>query len=134
MVGRKSLVVAWVLALFLLSAAAAAADDPTVYITRTGKKYHVVSCSYLRKSSIPIALSQALARGYGPCSRCNPPTEVTLRVPSASETSCSCDQLELLPQKAVGGMVRTPDARLRGPDSMLVETYVIRRGDAGSSL
>lgn len=45
----------------------------TVYITRTGKKYHRGSCSYLRRSKIPISLKDAVARGYTPCSRCNPP-------------------------------------------------------------
>jgi micrococcal nuclease len=45
----------------------------TVYITKTGSKYHRASCSYLRKSMIPISLKDAKARGYTPCSRCNPP-------------------------------------------------------------
>jgi hypothetical protein len=49
-------------------------NDPTVYVTTTGNKYHRASCSYLRSSSIPIPLSQAAAR-YGPCSRCHPPTQ-----------------------------------------------------------
>jgi len=47
-------------------------NDYTVYITRTGSKYHSYGCSYLRSSCIPIARSKAIARGYGPCSRCNP--------------------------------------------------------------
>ncbi|WP_136479167.1 ComEC/Rec2 family competence protein [Acetivibrio thermocellus] len=44
-----------------------------VYITKTGEKYHTGGCSYLRKSSIPVKLSDAKNRGYTPCSRCNPP-------------------------------------------------------------
>ena len=44
----------------------------TVYVTRTGKKYHRGSCSYLRRSKIPISLADAKL-GYGPCSRCSPP-------------------------------------------------------------
>ena len=43
----------------------------TVYITRTGKKYHRGSCSYLRSSKTPISLTDA-KRGYSPCSVCNP--------------------------------------------------------------
>ena len=43
----------------------------TVYITRTGKKYHRGSCSYLRYSKISISLTDA-KRGYSPCSVCNP--------------------------------------------------------------
>lgn len=45
----------------------------TVYITKTGTKYHRAGCRYLRRSSIPISLEEAKARGYTPCSVCNPP-------------------------------------------------------------
>ena len=44
----------------------------TVCVTRTGSKYHRCSCSYLRRSSIPMDLASAKAR-YGACSRCRPP-------------------------------------------------------------
>lgn len=50
-----------------------ASASVTVYITRTGKKYHRDSCSYLRRSKIPISLKDAVARGCTPCSRCKPP-------------------------------------------------------------
>ena len=43
----------------------------TVYITRTGAKYHRGSCRYLRYSKIPIDLESA-QRNYGPCSVCRP--------------------------------------------------------------
>lgn len=46
--------------------------ETTVYVTKTGAKYHSAGCSYLRKSSIPMKLSEASQR-YTPCSRCNPP-------------------------------------------------------------
>ena len=46
----------------------------TVHITKTGKKYHLAGCSYLRSSDIPIELKDAVNKGYSPCSRCNPPT------------------------------------------------------------
>lgn len=45
----------------------------TVYITKTGAKYHRAGCSYLRQSCIAISLDDAKAQGYTPCSRCNPP-------------------------------------------------------------
>ena len=51
----------------------APSGDPIVYVTRTGAKYHRDGCRYLSKSKIPIRLSEAKARGYGPCSVCNPP-------------------------------------------------------------
>jgi len=44
-----------------------------VYITKTGKKYHRWDCRYLRKSSIPISLTEAKRRGYTPYKVCKPP-------------------------------------------------------------
>lgn len=44
----------------------------TVYVTRSGEKYHRASCQYLRQSKIPIALNSAKSR-YDPCSVCRPP-------------------------------------------------------------
>jgi hypothetical protein len=48
-------------------------EEITVYVTRTGEKYHRGSCRYLRKSRIPISLTDA-KRDYGACSVCKPPT------------------------------------------------------------
>lgn len=48
------------------------AQDKTVYITNTGKMYHVDGCSSLSKSKISIKLSEAKAKGYSPCSKCKP--------------------------------------------------------------
>jgi len=53
--------------------------ETTVYITKTGEKYHIGSCSYLKKSKIPINLSIAIENGYTPCSRCKPPTTTTIK-------------------------------------------------------
>ena len=44
----------------------------TVYITKTGEKYHRDGCRYLKKSQIAIDKNDAVARGYTPCSVCNP--------------------------------------------------------------
>lgn len=44
----------------------------TVYVTKTGDKYHSSGCSYLRKSKIAIDKDSAVSQGYTPCSRCNP--------------------------------------------------------------
>lgn len=44
-----------------------------VYITDTGSKYHSYGCQYLAHSCHEITLSAAIARGYEPCSRCDPP-------------------------------------------------------------
>ena len=42
----------------------------TVYVTKSGKKYHHAGCQYLKKSQIPISLEEAVAQGYTPCSKC----------------------------------------------------------------
>lgn len=64
-----------ILAVFFLCSPALAASNggETVYITRTGECYHMGNCGYLRKSKIEITLSDAVSRGYRPCSRCHPP-------------------------------------------------------------
>ncbi len=57
-------------------AASAPVTEPqtiTVYVTNTGEKYHSSGCQYLRQSCIEIDLDNALAQGYTPCSKCNPP-------------------------------------------------------------
>jgi micrococcal nuclease len=59
---------------FLISAFVLFAEDITVYITKTGTKYHREGCSSLSRSSIPISLANAVERGYTPCKMCNPPT------------------------------------------------------------
>ncbi|AEE97681.1 MBL fold metallo-hydrolase [Mahella australiensis] len=48
-------------------------NDVTVYITDSGEKYHKDGCRYLKKSKIPIKLSEAKAKGYTPCKVCGPP-------------------------------------------------------------
>ena len=50
-----------------------ASDQTMVYITKTGAKYHREGCRSLAKSKIPISVKDAKARGYAPCSICNPP-------------------------------------------------------------
>ncbi|MFA6111975.1 MAG: thermonuclease family protein [Candidatus Latescibacterota bacterium] len=44
-----------------------------VYVTKTGKRYHLDGCRFLARSKIPMALAQAVAR-YTPCSVCKPPS------------------------------------------------------------
>lgn len=53
-----------------------ASDDPdaatTVYVTKSGKKYHRAGCRHLSKSKIAIELDKA-KKSYSPCSVCKPP-------------------------------------------------------------
>jgi len=70
--------------LFLLLCLSDIISAQTVYITKTGKKYHADDCRYLSRSKIETTLSQAMAGGYTACSVCDPPTTVT--TPRQSET------------------------------------------------
>ena len=47
-------------------------ESRTVYITRTGEKYHEDSCMHLRRSKIPIDIKNAKERGFEPCKNCHP--------------------------------------------------------------
>jgi phosphatidylserine/phosphatidylglycerophosphate/cardiolipin synthase-like enzyme len=49
-----------------------ARPNDTVYVTKTGKKYHRAGCSSLSKSCIPMTKSEAEVKGYTPCSKCKP--------------------------------------------------------------
>ena len=44
----------------------------TVYITKTGAKYHTSSCRYLRQSKIQTTKKEAVNAGYSACSVCKP--------------------------------------------------------------
>lgn len=48
--------------------------EPTVYVTRTGSKYHNDGCRYLKKSKIAMTLSEAKRLGNTACSVCRPPS------------------------------------------------------------
>ncbi len=59
------------LTLFFISANVIAQSD-IVYITKTGSKYHRITCSSLRSSAIEITKDEAISRGYTACKRCRP--------------------------------------------------------------
>jgi hypothetical protein len=42
----------------------------TVYVTRTGKRYHQGWCRSLSQSKIPMTRTEAIQRGYTPCKLC----------------------------------------------------------------
>ena len=44
----------------------------SVYVTKTGKKYHKETCRYLNNSSIELSLADAIEKGYTACSVCKP--------------------------------------------------------------
>lgn len=44
----------------------------TVYVTKTGEKYHTSSCRYLKYSKIPKTLDEVSSLGYVACGVCKP--------------------------------------------------------------
>ena len=69
----------------------------TVYITKSGKKYHSTGCSYLKSSATPIDLQNAVNKGYTPCSRCNPPISGTNK--SKTETTKEKSSVDTSPKE-----------------------------------
>lgn len=57
-----------------LGSAGSAVKSPSdpVFITKTGKKYHLDGCSGVSRTKIPSTRRQAEQRGLQPCSFCNP--------------------------------------------------------------
>jgi len=55
-------------------------NNVTVYITKTGSKYHRDGCHYLSKSKIAVSLNKLDTKKYSPCSSCKPPTKQTTKV------------------------------------------------------
>ncbi len=47
-------------------------DAQTCYVTKTGSKYHMPSCSYLKYSKIAYKFDEIKEAGYTACSRCKP--------------------------------------------------------------
>lgn len=44
----------------------------TVYLTASGKKYHLDGCDYLREKRIAVAEADAINAGYEACKYCQP--------------------------------------------------------------
>ena len=43
-----------------------------VYVTPSGRKYHLDGCDYLSEKKMEISLTDALDSGYDPCAYCKP--------------------------------------------------------------
>ena len=86
------------LILAILFIASIASTAQTVYITKTGKKYHTENCRYLRLSKYQISLQDAKTRGYEGCLVCSPPNEVTTprrsTKPATTEKRVDSDTIE----------------------------------------
>lgn len=72
-VGRRHLFLsmfALTIALLLPTSAFAANPSRTVWVSRTGTKYHYVSTCSNMSNPIQMTFSQAQSKGYGPCKNC----------------------------------------------------------------
>ncbi len=47
-------------------------DEATVYLSKTGRKFHRKNCRYVRGGARPIPRGDALKSGHTPCSVCKP--------------------------------------------------------------
>lgn len=75
------------LCIFFLFSFSSLVSAQTVYITKTGSKYHLGHCGSLSKSSIEIDLNDAVSKGYGPCARCRPPSTTSSKSERKVSTS-----------------------------------------------
>ena len=76
------------------------AFSQTVYITKSGKKYHIENCRYLNNSSIEIDLSDAASKGYTPCKVCKPPSSGNFN-PSGGQESFDNDNSYIVTEEKV---------------------------------
>lgn len=97
-----------IITLLLYFSAQAAPGYTTVYITKTGEKYHDKGCQYLSKSCIEISLADAVDRGYGRCSKCSPPkldesttATVTTIISGGSRKKFTQEELDAAVKEAV---------------------------------
>ncbi|MCT8340600.1 hypothetical protein MG296_11085 [Flavobacteriaceae bacterium TK19130] len=65
---------------FLLSISCYGQD--TVYVTKTGEKYHVENCKYLKYSSIQKTFEEAIDLGYTACKVCKPSRNASATTPN----------------------------------------------------
>ena len=72
-----------VLVLFIAFALSYNISAQTVYVTKTGEKYHKSNCHYLKYSKNAIKLDKAKSLGYTACKVCKP------AVRNTKETSSS---------------------------------------------
>lgn len=56
----------------------------TVYVTKSGKRYHTSECRYVLGKSISMTRQEAIDEGYTPCRRCKPDQNIGNWQPTSS--------------------------------------------------
>lgn len=91
-------------------------QNQTVYITKSGEKYHLEGCRHLRFSrKIPINIATAREEGYEPCKTCKPDQSINY-IPLPSETNPSPSSNE---QKQPAGTGGSSAQRQRGAEPIV---------------
>ena len=73
---RRTLIIqSFSVSLIFLVILLALSKDKRVYITRSGTKYHIKSCYYIKYSRYPVSIAEAEQRGYQPCRVCHSMTK-----------------------------------------------------------
>jgi len=78
---KQRAIIIWTLLLLAFSNL----SSQTVYITKTGEKYHTGSCRYLSHSKYSIDLNDALDQGYSACKVCKPTQSIVQTKKSESK-------------------------------------------------
>ncbi len=63
-------------------------SSQTIYITESGKKYHINSCRFLKKSKKEIDITKAKRLGYLSCNVCKPKLHATkpIKIPVTNQS------------------------------------------------
>jgi hypothetical protein len=116
--------IAGALVLVFAATALLSAQSETVYVTKTGAKYHRAGCPSLRSSSIPMTLVKAAAL-YGPCKNCRPPVLGTAATPAPAVPATTASPRAAPAERAVASG-RCQAITKKG-------TQCLRKAKAGSS-
>lgn len=119
------------------SAVNKAPPDTVVYVTNSGRRYHLENCGALRNSRIAVTLTDAVKSGYRPCARCNPPVPDSRTAPEApalyrvnrvEPKNCEAVDFNLLLPADVAGHVDGDTIRVRiaNPPDELKTVEIIR--------
>lgn len=73
----------------------------TVYVTKTGEKYHKSNCRYLKYSKKEIQLKEALDYGYVACAVCKPSEQLGTSFSAKSNSLTASTSSKSYPKKSI---------------------------------
>lgn len=120
----KKLISLLILSIFLTASIDLIAQ--TVYVTKTGTKYHSDGCRYLSQSKIAIDLASAI-KSYGACSVCKPSTQVGS---SSNKNATSTSTQRIEPKQQVNSSTNVASQQCAAITK--AGTRCSRKADAGS--